>query len=348
MIKKKLTDYSLSGGCGCKIDPGILKKLLQPIQKKFTKKSKVRIDFSKSDDAAVFEMNENQNIVCTTDFFVPIVDNPEHFGQIAATNAISDVYAMGAKPLFALSILGIPKNNFKINEIKKILRGASIKCEEANINILGGHTIEINEPIFGLVVVGESLMKETITNSNAKHNDQIILTKPLGIGIYSSAFKQRKLSRNCYKELINITTLLNRPGYEIPKLLPISAMTDVTGFGLLGHLMEICSASNVEANIYLSKIPKLRNVEKLINDNIITSASKKNFKHLRKEIYFQSKKSKLIKTLLCDPQTSGGLLICIKRKHSNQLIDLLIKSGFSHSSIIGEIKRNNKCKITIL
>lgn len=348
MIKKKLTDYSLSGGCGCKIDPGILKKLLQPIQKKFTKKSKVKIDFSKSDDAAVFEINKNKNIVCTTDFFVPIVDNPKHFGQIAATNAISDIYAMGAKPLFALSILGVPKKNFNLNEIKKILYGASTKCEEANINILGGHTIEINEPIFGLVVVGESLMQGIITNSNARYNDHIILSKPLGIGIYSAAFKQKKLSLNCYKELINITTLLNKPGCEIPKLLPISAMTDVTGFGLLGHLMEICSASNVEADIKLSQIPKLRNVEKLINDNIITGASKKNFKHLRKEIYFQPAKSKLVKALLCDPQTSGGLLICINRKYSKQLIDLLIKNGFLHASVIGEIKKNNKNKITIL
>ena len=347
MLKKKLTEYSLSGGCGCKINPVILKKLLEPLQNNKKNKS-VKVDSSKSDDAAVFALNKKNLIVCSTDFFVPIVDNAKDFGKIAATNAISDIYAMGAQPLFALSILGVPKQNISSSDIKKILHGAKMKCEEANIDILGGHTIEINEPIFGLVVIGKNSERGIITNSKAKCNDIIILTKPLGIGIYSAAYKKKLLNKNGYDELIKITTLLNKPGNEIPKRIPINAMTDVTGFGLLGHLLEVCLASEIEATIYKDKIPLMKHTKKFLQENISTGASKNNFSFVNKQIKFKSQDSKFVKTLLCDPQTSGGLLIFTKKKYEKKVMNLLTKNNFSEAKVIGEVKKDNKFKITIL
>jgi len=326
----------MSGGCGCKIEPKVLKKLLTPI--KHLEDKRLKVDFRTADDAAVYEISKNRYIVSTTDFFVPIVDNPMDFGKIAAANAISDIYAMGAKPLFALSILGIPKKNIKLEQIKKILSGASTKCNEAGINILGGHTIEIGEPIFGLAVTGETNKKKIITNCGAKYGDQIILTKPLGVGIYSAAFKKQKLNTKSYGEFIKITTLLNRPGYELTNLISIHAMTDVTGFGLLGHLYEICKASNVQINIYEKLIPVMNHAEKFLKDNIFTGASQRNFEFVKNKVFFRSNHTDRLKNLLCDPQTSGGLLIFISKKYSKIALEYLHKNGFSKATIIGEVE----------
>ncbi len=329
----------MSGGCGCKISPSVLKKLLKPIRQLDDKKLKV--SFNTSDDAAVYEISKNRYIVSTTDFFVPIVDDPFHFGEIAATNAISDIYAMGAKPLFALSILGVPKKNTNHKIIEKILIGASSKCNEAKINILGGHTIEINEPVFGLAVIGEINNKKIITNSKAKYGDTIILTKPLGVGVYSAAFKKKKLNRNDYKEFIKVTTLLNKPGYELSKIIPINAMTDVTGFGLLGHLYETCLASQVQATIYSDSIPIMSSAKKFLKDKIFTGASSKNFEFVKSNIKFQSKAPIDLKNLLCDPQTSGGLLMFVNKKNSQKALQYLIQNRFQNAAIIGEVKKSN-------
>ena len=341
MVKKfkRLTEFSPSGGCGCKVSSSVLKKLLKPIKQ--TKSKKYKVSFNLSDDAAVYELEKNKNIVSTVDFFAPIVDEPLDFGKISATNAISDIYAMGGKPLFALSILGIPRDNIKVEDIKKILQGASETCADANIYIMGGHTIELNEPIFGLCVIGEINNGKIITNKNAKYDDIIILTKPLGVGIYSAALKKKLLLSHDYNELIETTTLLNKPGNKLSELFTLNAMTDVTGFGLIGHLNEVCTASNVEATLYTKSIPKLENVDKYMKMNAITGASKKNYNNFRDKVKYHSSVSSEMKSIICDPQTSGGLLIFAPKTNSENILMYLKRNGFRKADVIGEIKKSN-------
>jgi selenide, water dikinase len=346
--KIKLTEYSSGGGCGCKIPSGTLEKLLNNYNKKF-KDKKLLVGNENSDDAAVYKINDSQGIVASTDFFTPIVDNPYDFGRISATNALSDIYAMGAKPIFALAILAFPKTKLSNDIIKKIMNGGEDICNSAGITIAGGHTIESAEPIYGLAVVGLIDLKKIRTNSNVANNDLMILTKPLGVGIISASIKKKKkLNKDIYREMLSICTKLNEPGYILSKRSLINGMTDITGFGLLGHLKEMCVASKKKAIITYDDIPKIKGVEKLIKENIYTGASNKNWLNIKNYVENPKEINNAKKILLSDPQTSGGLLMSCTKKNSKEVLSILKKNDFKTSCIIGEFKNSKQPRIGII
>src|SRR5262249_36316448 len=250
----RLTDYSHGGGCGCKIAPAVLSEILAATPIRGLPKD-LLVGLETADDAAVYRLNDTQAIVATTDFFTPIVDEPHDFGRIAATNAISDIYAMGGRPIFALAIVGMPLEKLPLPVIGQILAGGESVCAEAGIPIAGGHSIDVLEPIYGLVALGLVDPKHLKRNSTAKAGDLLILGKPLGVGILSAALKKGKLSDAGYKAMIDSTTKLNTPGEALAKLDAVHALTDVTGFGLAGHLLEICRGSKLGATVSLDKMP---------------------------------------------------------------------------------------------
>tara|TARA_E500000178_G_scaffold356289_1_gene433003 strand:- start:7607 stop:8653 length:1047 start_codon:yes stop_codon:yes gene_type:complete len=341
MRNRKLTEFSFGGGCGCKIDQKTLVNLI-PKFKNFSKK--LIVDFSMSDDAAVYKLNKKQSIVGTTDFFMPIVDKAYDFGKISAANAISDLYAMGAKPLYALAIVAMPFEKINLKEIKEILKGGNKICEEADIVIAGGHTINSSEPIYGLSVTGIINSKDVKKNSTAKDKDFIFLTKPLGVGILSTAFKKNILNTKDYKLLISSTTKLNKVGYELSKKKLISSMTDVTGFGLIGHLKEMCVASKKSAIIYKKDIPLFQNIKKYIKMGMLTSAAKKNWDNSKNVVENNNNISEELKNIISDPQTSGGLLFSCSRKNLKEVIDIL-KHDNLYAKVIGEFKNEKKTQI---
>ena len=341
----KLTKFSTGGGCGCKVSPDVLKKLLDSGNVKPIPKDLI-VGIANSDDAAVYKINKKKAIVATTDFFMPIVNDPTEFGKISATNALSDLYAMGAKPLFALAMVAMPIKKISLDIIKKIITGGESVCNNVGIPIAGGHTIESSEPIYGLVAIGLIDTKEIKTNSEAKHDDDLILTKPIGTGILSTAIKKNMDSKKQYNELIKSCTKLNDAGIYLSKKNLVSSMTDVTGFGLLGHLKEICSASKKKAIIHYKKIPKFDGIEKLVNNKIYTSASSRNWESCKKYISKNSKIENNKQIILSDPQTSGGLLISCKKQNSRKILRYLKNKNFEFSSIIGSLK-SGKVKICI-
>lgn len=341
----KLTKFSTGGGCGCKVSPDILKQILDSNDVKLIPKNLI-VGIANSDDAAVYRINKKKAIVATTDFFMPIVNDPTEFGKISATNALSDLYAMGAKPLFALAVVAMPIKKISLDIIKKIISGGESVCNNIGIPVAGGHTIESSEPIYGLVAIGLIDTKEIKTNSEAKNKDDLILTKPIGSGILSTAIKKNMASRKQYNELIESCTKLNDAGIYLSKKNLVSSMTDVTGFGLLGHLKEICLASKKKAKIQYKKIPKFDRIEKLVNNKIFTSASSRNWESYKKYISKNSKIEINKRIILSDPQTSGGLLISCKKKNSKKILRYLKNRNFKFSSIIGSLE-NGKVKICI-
>ena len=346
-VKKnvKLTEFSTGGGCGCKVSPEVLKKLLNSERIKLLPKDLI-VGLTNSDDAAVYKIDKERAIVATTDFFMPIVNNPSEFGEISATNALSDLYAMGAKPLFALAIVAMPIKKISLNIIKKIISGGEKICKNAGIPIAGGHTIESSEPIYGLVAIGIIKIREIKTNSKAEHEDDLILTKPIGTGILSTAIKKDIASKEQYNELIKSCTKLNDVGIYLSEKNLVSSMTDVTGFGLLGHLKEICLASKKKAIIQYKKIPIFEGTEKLVDNKIFTGASSRNWNSYKKYISKNSKVEQIKKIILSDPQTSGGLLLSCKKQNSKKILKILKSRRFKSSTIIGSIK-NGKTKICI-
>jgi len=253
-IPLRLTSFSHGGGCGCKIAPGVLQQIIAKSQPGLLPKA-LLVGIETADDAAVYQINETQAIVATTDFFMPIVDDPYDFGAIAATNAISDVYAMGGTPLFALALVGMPVNQLPLETIRKILEGGEAVCARAGIPVAGGHTIDSVEPIYGLVAIGLVDPRQLKRNAGARPGDRLVLGKPIGVGVMSAALKKDKLSADGYAAMIASTTKLNTPGIALGKLAAAHALTDVTGFGLLGHLLEICRGSEVGATIDFARIP---------------------------------------------------------------------------------------------
>src|SRR5688572_27990047 len=275
-MQVKLTQFSHGGGCGCKIAPGVLEKILAKSAPGLIPKQ-LLVGIETSDDAAVYQINERQAIVATTDFFMPIVDDPFDFGAIAATNAISDVYAMGGQPLFALALVGMPVNQIPLEVIRKILEGGESVCARAGIPIAGGHTIDSVEPIYGLVAIGLVDPKNLKRNAGAKAGDKLVLGKPLGVGIYSAALKKGRLDANGYAAMIESTSKLNTPGTKLATLEGVHALTDVTGFGLLGHLLEIAKGSNVRAVLDWKAIPILPGALDFAAEGILTGASARNW-----------------------------------------------------------------------
>jgi selenide,water dikinase len=334
----RLTSFSHGGGCGCKIAPGVLADILKQ-SPGFPVPSQLLVGIETADDAAVYLLNDEQALIATTDFFMPIVDDPTDFGRIAATNAISDVYAMGGTPIMALALVGMPIDKLPIDTIGKILAGGESICAEAGIPIAGGHTIDSVEPIYGLVVMGLVHPANLKRNAHAKVGDKLILGKPLGVGILSAALKKNALDAEGYTAMIQSTTKLNTAGKDLAKLKGVHAMTDVTGFGLLGHAREMARGANVKIQINMQALPFLPQVEKLAAQGFITGASARNWAGYQQDITLDSSISDAQKALLCDPQTSGGLLVACAQDTVDEVMACFHAHGFSEATLIGEIQR---------
>ncbi|MDO8713658.1 MAG: selenide, water dikinase SelD [Polynucleobacter sp.] len=342
----RLTSLSHGGGCGCKIAPGVLSEILKSVpQLPFPKELLIGIETS--DDAAVYQINESQAIVATTDFFMPIVDDPFDFGMIAATNAISDIYAMGGTPLFALALVGMPIKVLSNATIARILEGGAEACRSAGIPIAGGHTIDSVEPIYGLVAIGIVDPKRVKSNAAAQVGDVLILGKPLGVGILSAALKKDLLGDEGYREMISNTTKLNSAGPELAKLPEVHALTDVTGFGLAGHTLELARGSNLTAQIDWELVPLLSNVQSLADQGVITGASDRNWQSYGKDVFLPEQFTPGQQALLTDPQTSGGLLVSCSPDAVNDVLEIFKQHEFFSARVIGKMNSKQDQHLTV-
>ena len=337
-LKFKLTSFAHGGGCGCKIAPGVLSEILHGVRGIVPPQLLVGIETA--DDAAVYQLNDEQAIVVTTDFFTPVVDDPYDFGRIAATNAISDVYAMGGTPIMALALLGMPIDKIPLEIIRRIAEGGQSVCTAIGIPIAGGHTIDSAEPIYGLVALGLIHPAKVKKNSGAQAGDILILGKPLGVGVYSAALKKGALDNARYAQMIASTTQLNTPGRKFSDMPDVHAMTDVTGFGLLGHLNEIALGSGLAATIDLNSVPWLPGVEELAAQGYITGASNRNWAGYGEHVTLNNV-SDTTKALLTDPQTSGGLLITCAPRAVDEILAIFRAEGFDRAATIGGLKKGN-------
>lgn len=333
----RLTQFSHGGGCGCKIAPAVLAQLLAASPFK-TFPADLLVGVETSDDAAVYRLNPQQAIIATTDFFTPIVDNPRDFGRIAAANALSDVYAMGGRPLFALALVGMPLDKLPPEVIREILAGGEEICATAGIPIAGGHSIDVLEPVYGLVGIGLVHPDQIKRNSGARAGDVLILGKPLGIGILSAALKKEVLSTAGYAEMLRWTTQLNTPGCTFARMEDVHAVTDVTGFGLAGHLLEICRGSHVGATIRFSQLPVIGEAIHHAQKGIVTGASARNWAGYGSQITLTPELAKWQQKILSDPQTSGGLLVACAPSSADAVLDQFRQEGFECAAIIGEIR----------
>jgi selenide,water dikinase len=304
--KIRLTRFSHGGGCGCKISPAVLSEIIAASALKTIPKD-LLVGIETSDDAAVYRLNDEQAIVATTDFFTPIVDDPYDFGRIAATNALSDVFAMGATPIFALAVVGMPLDKLPLDAVRQILTGGEAICAEAGIPIAGGHSIDVAEPIYGLVGLGVVHPKRVKKNSGAQAGDVLVLGKPLGIGILSAALKKGLLSAAGYDEMIRWTTKLNVTGARFAQMDGVHAVTDVTGFGLAGHLLEICRGSRLTGTLEFDRLPLIADAVRHVQAGISTGASTRNWSGYGSDVSLAGDEWR--QKLITDPQTSGGLLV---------------------------------------
>lgn len=347
MQKIKLTQFSHGGGCGCKISPAILQQLLANIPTGILP-NELLVGTSTSDDAAVYKLNDLQAVVATTDFFTPIVDEPYDFGQIAATNALSDIYAMGGKPIMALAIVGMPLDKLPIAVISDILAGGAKICQQAGIPIAGGHSIDILEPIYGLVAIGVVNPQKLLTNANAQVGDILVLTKPLGIGMLSAALKKGLLTDTDYELLVKLTTTLNTVGGQIADIEGVHAMTDVTGFGLAGHLLEMCKGAKLQATVNFTQLPFIDAAINIAQQDIATGASVRNWLSYGDSIILNDTLKPWQRNLLTDPQTSGGLLIACNQQ-ALSAINSAIKTIQGHDSfVIGSMNQLDPKGIVII
>ncbi len=332
----RLTSFSHGGGCGCKIAPGVLADILARSAPSMLPKA-LLVGIETADDAAVYQINERQAIVATTDFFMPIVDDPHDFGAIAATNAISDVYAMGATPLFALAIVGMPIKDLPLDVVRRILEGGESVCAKAGIPVAGGHTIDSVEPIYGLVAIGVVDPAHLKRNAGARPGDRLVLGKPLGVGVYSAALKKEQLDAAGYAAMIASTTLLNTPGVGLGAHPGVHAMTDVTGFGLAGHLLEMCRGSSAGARLRWSQVPLHPGVADLARAGHVTGASARNWAGYGHDVDLGAGLGDVERALLADPQTSGGLLVACAPEAEAEVLDAFRREGFAQACAIGEV-----------
>ncbi len=333
----KLTSFSHGGGCGCKIAPGVLAEILQK-SSGFPVPKELMVGIETADDAAVYKLNDEQALIATTDFFMPIVDDPFDFGRIAATNAISDVYAMGGTPIMALALVGMPVNKLPLETIGQIIRGGESVCSEAGIPIAGGHTIDSVEPIYGLVVMGLVHPSKVKRNADARAGDVLVLGKPLGVGVLSAALKKDKLGADGYAAMIANTTKLNKPGRLLAEMPGVHALTDVTGFGLLGHLLELARGARLAAQLDMAKVPLLPGVLQLAHDGYFTGASGRNWDAYGKDVDLDAAISPAQQALLTDPQTSGGLLVSCDPSAVDEVLALFQREGFGEAAVIGRME----------
>jgi selenide,water dikinase len=335
-IPLKLTSFSHGGGCGCKIAPGVLAEILKK-SSGFPVPPQLLVGIETADDAAVYKLNDEQALIATTDFFMPIVDDPYDFGRIAATNAISDVYAMGGTPIMALALVGMPIDKLPLETIGKIIQGGESICAEAGIPIAGGHTIDSVEPIYGLVVLGLVHPSRIKRNADARAGDKLILGKPLGVGVLSAALKKGALDDAGYAAMIENTTKLNKPGKALSELDGVHALTDVTGFGLLGHLLELARGAGLQARLDMDSIPLLPGVQALAESGHVTGASGRNWAGYGHDVSLSSQITPVQQMLLTDPQTSGGLLVACAPETVDEVLALFAREGFAHAAVIGDM-----------
>jgi len=340
--KIRLTQFSHGGGCGCKIAPGMLSDLLKKNNLGAISKD-LLVGIETSDDAAVYRLNDTQALVATTDFFTPIVDDPYDFGRIAATNAISDVYAMGARPIFALAVVGMPLEKLPVSVIRRVLEGGESVCAAAGIPIAGGHSIDVLEPVYGLVALGLVDPKKIKRNSTAVAGDVLVLGKPLGIGILSAALKKGQLSEAGYVVMLDWTTRLNTPGLALAEMPAVHALTDVTGFGLAGHLLEICRGSGLSAELSFRDIPIIDEALGIAKQGVATGASERNWKGYGHEVALPAEFPEWKRNIVSDPQTSGGLLVACAR----DAVEDVLKTFEGTAKVIGRMT-TGKPGITII
>ncbi|HRH81843.1 MAG TPA: selenide, water dikinase SelD [Thiobacillaceae bacterium] len=337
----RLTQLSHGGGCGCKIAPAVLEQILAdtPFAKGLASAfPDLLVGIESSDDAAVWRLNDKQAIVATTDFFMPIVDDPYEFGRIAATNAISDVYAMGGKPLFALALVGMPIDKLPHDTIRRILAGGEAAARAAGIPIAGGHSIDAQEPIYGLVAIGVVDPAGVKKNNAARAGDVMILGKGLGVGIYSAALKKDALPAEAYGAMIASTTQLNTPGTELGEMEGVHAMTDVTGFGLLGHGLELARGSGLTAQLHFGRLPVLPQVEALARAGFVTGASGRNWASYGGGVELFAAIEDWQRAVLTDPQTSGGLLVSCAPEAADAVMAVFRRHGFAQAAVIGDLR----------
>ncbi len=330
----RLTSLAHGGGCGCKIAPGVLRDMLagMPVAGPF---ADLMVGTETSDDAAVWRLNDQQALVATTDFFMPVVDDPFDFGRIAATNALSDVYAMGATPILALALVGMPINVLSTATIGRILEGGASVCAAAGIPVAGGHSIDSVEPIYGLVALGLVHPDQVLTNRGARPGDVLVLTKALGVGVLSAAFKAGRLDTAGYQALIGSTTRLNTLGARLAGREGVHAVTDVTGFGLMGHALEMARGAGATVEIDAAAVPVLEGVEALLSGGVRTGASGRNWAGYGEAVDGLGEGA--LRDLLTDPQTSGGLLIAVAEDQAGALVDLARGEGFGATAIVGRV-----------
>ena len=333
----RLTSLSHGGGCGCKIAPAALTEILAKLPSGLLDPA-LLVGTETSDDAAVYKLNDEQAIVATTDFFMPIVDDPHDFGRIAATNALSDIYAMGARPLLALAIVGMPVARLPVETIQAILAGGAAVCQAAGIPIAGGHSIDSVEPIYGLVVLGLVHPQRIMRNSTAQAGDVLVLGKALGVGILSAALKKNALSEEGYRQMLASTTQLNAVGSQLAELPGVHAMTDVTGFGLLGHLAEICRGSTLGAHIAFESLPVIPAALPLAQQSFSTGAATRNWASYGSIVRLPPDLAPWQQALLCDPQTSGGLLVSCAPAAVADVLTRFHQQGFAAACVIGQMR----------
>ncbi len=332
----RLTSLSHGGGCGCKIAPGVLSEILKgttgmPIP------PQLLVGIETADDAAVYQLNDEQALIATTDFFMPIVDDPFDFGRIAATNAISDVYAMGGQPIMALALVGMPISVLSTTTIGRILEGGQSVCRAAGIPIAGGHTIDSVEPIYGLVALGLVHPQHVKRNADARPGDKLVLGKPVGVGVLSAALKKEKLGADGYVRMIETTTRLNTPGPELARLPGVHALTDVTGFGLAGHALELARGAGVGITLDWARVPLLDGVEALARDGFVTGASGRNWAGYGAEVALPAGFDPARQALLTDPQTSGGLLVSCTPDTVDEVLATFQRHGFGQAAVVGDV-----------
>jgi selenide,water dikinase len=332
----KLTQLSHGGGCGCKIGPTLLQDMLRALPLPLPD-ANLLVGNETSDDAAVYRLNDHQALVATTDFFMPIVDDPYDFGRIAATNAISDIYAMGGKPILGLAIVGMPIERLPVEVIGQILSGGASVARDAGFQIGGGHSIDAPEPIYGLAVLGLVHPNAIKRNGDARPGDMLVLTKPLGVGVLGSALKKGRVAPEEYTQMLAVTTQLNRAGQELAAEPGVHAMTDVTGFGLLGHLMEVCRASHVRASLQFSDIPLIAAAARLVQEGIRPAATARNLEATSPTTGWDSSIAEWQKYLLADPQTSGGLLVSCAPDRLDQVLAICRAQGAFRPAVIGQL-----------
>jgi selenide,water dikinase len=332
----RLTSLSHGGGCGCKIAPGVLSEILRDTTA-MPVPPQLLVGIETADDAAVYQLNDEQALIATTDFFMPIVDDPYDFGRIAATNAISDVYAMGGTPIMALALVGMPINVLSTKTIGRVLEGGNAVCRAAGIPIAGGHTIDSVEAIYGLVAMGLVHPKRVKKNADARAGDRLVLGKPLGVGVLSAALKKEQLGAAGYEQMIASTTRLNTPGPDLAALDGVHALTDVTGFGLAGHALELARGARAQVVIDWAQVPLLADVRELAAQGHVTGASGRNWAGYGADVQLPDGFGDVDRALLTDPQTSGGLLVSCAPEAVDEVLAIFRRHGFATAAEIGEI-----------